>query len=166
MAAAALAQGRQVTAEDADFAVHPEPVHRERSNFIIAAELEKGFEQLWVRQVADDRFELCCIPFFLYDVALGDEVVTEPRGGRQYMLARVARPSGRYVFRAWFGDSRVEGAREELVAALEAGGWLFEWSSANLLAIDSDEARAQALADLLAEREASGALVYETGRSG
>ncbi len=50
---------------------------------------------------------------------------------------------------------------------LQDGGWLFEWSSRNLLAIDAeDEPSAQALADLLAEREARGALVYETGRSG
>jgi hypothetical protein len=154
-----------------DFVVHPAPVRREQADFIINADIaEEGsprrYEQLWVRRLADARFELCCIPFFLYDVALGDELETEPRDGREYMLARVARPGGRYTFRAWFGDSKVAGASAELVRALEAGGWLFEPYSENLLAIDAgDAAAAQTLADLLAEREDAGRLVYETGRT-
>ncbi|HWK27651.1 MAG TPA: DUF4265 domain-containing protein [Solirubrobacter sp.] len=154
-----------------DFVVHATPVHRERADFIINADIaEDGsprrFEQLWARRIADTRFELCCIPFFLYDVALGDEVQTAPAHGREYMLARVVRPSGRFVFRAWFGSSTVPGAREELTGVLSGLGRAFEWHSENLLAIDApDEASAQALADLLAAREDTGALVYETGRS-
>jgi hypothetical protein len=31
-------------------------------------------EQLWARQVGDRHFELCCIPYFVYDLALGDVV--------------------------------------------------------------------------------------------
>jgi hypothetical protein len=126
----------------------------------------RRFEQLWVRQLADTRFELCCIPFFVFDLALGDEVETEPRDGRQYVLARVVAPSGGSTFRAWFGATEYEGARVKVVAALKAGGWRFEWYSENLLAIDAADAeRAQALADLLAERERLGHLVYETGRT-
>jgi hypothetical protein len=82
--------------------VHPEPVRRDRANFIVRARLpEPGrAEQLWGRQLDERSFELCCIPFFLYDVALGDIVATdaayevqqvvEPRAGhtkhpRQYL---------------------------------------------------------------------------------
>src|SRR5947209_2116831 len=69
-------------------AVHSEPVWRDRSNFIIAAEVLGGgdtrTEQLWARQVDEHRFEVCCIPFFVYDVALGDVVVTSPKGDRKY----------------------------------------------------------------------------------
>jgi hypothetical protein len=42
---------------------------------------------LWARQVGDRRFEICCIPFFLYDVALGDVVETD----ENYSLVRVVR---------------------------------------------------------------------------
>ncbi|NOV98762.1 hypothetical protein HDG69_003357 [Isoptericola halotolerans] len=58
------------------FSVHDEPAWRERASFIVHAALpEQGrYEQLWCRQVSDDTFEVCCIPFFLYDVALGDLV--------------------------------------------------------------------------------------------
>ena len=47
--------------------VHEGLVWRERSNFFINAALpgeDDRFEQLWVRRVADSRFEWCCIPFF------------------------------------------------------------------------------------------------------
>lgn len=36
-----------------------------------------SFEQLWTERVGADRFELCCIPFFAYDMALGDVVRAE-----------------------------------------------------------------------------------------
>jgi hypothetical protein len=46
---------------------------------MIGAELaeEDRDEQLWARQVGDRRFEICCIPFFVYDMALGDVVETD-----------------------------------------------------------------------------------------
>lgn len=79
-------------------AVHPDPVWRDRSNFVIGARLpEPGrTEQLWARQLGDRRFELCCIPFFLYDLALGDVVETDDN----YDVVRVLKPSGRYVYRS------------------------------------------------------------------
>lgn len=63
-------------------AVHREPMWRERSNFIIATAIDSAntdisTEQLWARKVDDRHFELCCIPFFAYDLALGDVVETD-----------------------------------------------------------------------------------------
>lgn len=152
-----------------EFVVHQDPVWRERSNFIINAELAekdrpRRFEQLFAKQVGEDRFEICCIPFFVYDVALGDVVVTSPRGGRKYVVDKVVEPSGRYVFRVWFGESFHP--RDEIAAELRALGSIIEWSSRNLLAVDAvDREHAQLVADFLAEREQAGHLVYETGRS-
>lgn len=81
-------------------AVHQDPVRRDRSNFIVAGPIRDGgdikTEQLWARR--DDegrRFEVCCIPFFAYDLALGD--VVETNAG--FLVERVVRQSGRYVFR-------------------------------------------------------------------
>jgi hypothetical protein len=48
---------------------------------------------------------LCCIPFFLYDIALGDVVRTSAQGDRRYVLESVVSPSGRHVFGVWFGES-------------------------------------------------------------
>jgi len=142
-------------------AVHPEPVWRDRSNFVIGARLpEPGrTEQLWARQLGERRFEVCCIPFFLYDVALGDVVETD----ENYDFVRVVRPSGRYVFRVWFGDSTY--SKDRVADGLTKLGALLEWSSANLLAVDAaDDEQAKAVADFLQDHEDRQHLVYETGR--
>lgn len=155
--------GPVVSAAPDRFLVHTDPVRRERSNFIINGPLPGGddrFEQLWVLQRGDYRFELCCIPFFVYDVALGDVVETDV----DYRLIRVLEPSGRFVFRVWFGESFQP--REEIADDLVALEALIEWSSVNLLAVDAVDAdHAQRIADYLLGHEQAGRLVYETGRS-
>lgn len=145
-------------------AQHTEPVWRGRSNFVIAAEIEGdesvAIEQLFARQIGPVRFELCCIPFFLYDVALGDVVETD----KDYLVRRVVVPSGRYVFRIWFAETAQR--RDEITAKLSHLGALIEWSSVNLLAVDArDHAHAQEVANYLAAAEAEGLLMFETGRS-
>jgi hypothetical protein len=151
-------------------AVHPEPAWRERADFIIDAKLPKGrrlqWEQLWARQVGPYRFEVCCIPFFVYDLALGDEVETGEHGDERYVLQQVSRTSGHYTFRVWFGSDHPPSATEEVLNEVERLGCLFEWYSDNLLALDAPtDTLAQALADLLYAREQRGELEYETGRT-
>lgn len=143
-------------------AVHPDPVWRHRSDFIIGARIQdqNRSEQLWARDLGDQRFEICCIPFFLYDVALGDVV----RATLQHDLDEVLEPSGRFVFRAWFGDA--DQPHGHIPKELAAFDTLLEWSSENLLAIDaSDEDHAHKIADYLAQQEQAGRLKYETGES-
>jgi len=70
---AALVGGMKSNANDC-IAIHLEPAWRARANFIIAAEiggtaLRPEREQLWARQTDEFCFELCCIPFFVYDLA-------------------------------------------------------------------------------------------------
>lgn len=144
-------------------AVHQEPVWRDRSDFVIAAAVLGGgdtkTEQLWGRQIDERRFEICCVPFFVYDLALGDVVETDS----DYIVERVVEPSGRYVFRVWFGESFHP--RDAIAAELKAIGSLIEWSSPNLLAVDAaDEEHAKLVADFLAEREQDKQLIYESGR--
>jgi Domain of unknown function (DUF4265) len=111
-------------------------------------------------QVGDQRFEICCIPFFVYDVALGDVVETDAG----YDLERVVQPSGRYVFRVWFGNTAHP--RHDIADELAERGALLEWSSANLLVVDApDERHAQEIADYLIEQQAADRLMFETGRS-
>jgi hypothetical protein len=75
------------------YIVHQHPVWRERVNFIVHAELPepdlpKQFEQLWTRQVGPDEFEICCIPFFIFDVNLADIVRAVPKAGHPTSLIR------------------------------------------------------------------------------
>lgn len=152
-----------------EFVVHEQPVWGTRASFLIHAELPlqdqpKRLEQLWARQLEDGTFEVCCIPFFVYDLALGDVVATSAKSGQKYVVDKVITPSGRYVFRAWFGQSFQP--RDEIAGELKALGSLVEWSSRNLLAVDAaDEEHGRLVAGFLMEREKAGHLIYETGRS-
>jgi hypothetical protein len=144
--------------------VHREPVWRKRSDFVIAASVdgneEIGTEQLYARQLGELRFEICCIPFFVSDVALGDIVQTDAT----YLVNGVVEKSGRYVFRVWFGESSSPHAH--IVETLMSLGALLEWSSENLVAADAaDEASAMRIADYLHSEEQANRLVYETGRT-
>lgn len=151
--------------------VHENPVWRDRANFIIAASFidenrarPRRWEQLWAQQTSGDRFKLCCIPFFIYDLALGDEVATETLDGKPYVMTKVVRRSGRYTFRVWFTDPAF---REHTIEELHSLSGLTEqrWPASNLVAVDASTSKiATAVADLLFKKERNGHLTYETGR--
>ena len=153
-----------------DYIVHLNPVWRERANYIVDAKLEapdsrRQYEQLWARRVDHRHFEICCIPFFLYDVNLGDEVATRAEGDRLYVVEGVVTASNRYTFRVWFGESSAPNARNEVVRQLGETE-LLEWYSTNLLAVDAPTIeRAQSIADYLETKERERQLMYETGRT-
>jgi hypothetical protein len=146
-------------------AQHDTPVWRERADFIIGARLDEPgkWEQLWARRLGPNLFELCCIPFLTYGLALGDVVETEAQSGHEYLIARVAEPSGRFAMRVWFLDTSVA---DEVAEQATAVGALLEWrgSWSRLLALDaSDEAMTDALAETLRPYEEAGQLSFETG---
>lgn len=146
-------------------ATHAEPVWRERADFIIAvqvdlAEISIATEQLWARKVGDREFEVCCIPFFAYNLALGDIVEVDD----EYLVKRVTRPSGRFVFRVYF-DFPHAPDQEETVRELMALGALVERSSPKLFAVDArDAGHAQDVADYLLELASRRVIVFETGK--
>lgn len=146
-------------------AVHSSPIWRERADCVFAAyqEMKDGkneWEQLWGREVAPQRFIVCCIPFFVYDVALGDEVEVDS----DFVLKRVVRRSAQVTFRVWFGGQEAA-TRQAVVREIETMNPLMEWSSENLLGLSVSAGEAQKVADWLAKFETAGKLQYETGRS-
>lgn len=149
-------------------AVHENPVWRDKSDFIIRACLEdkedrNEWEQLWVKQLAEQRFSICCIPFFAFNLALGDEVETDSN----FVLSKVVKASGQITFRVWFGNSTQLGIKDGVISQIKKIGALFEWSSANLLAVSAKDAnQAQQVANYLYSREQMGELQYETGLTG
>jgi hypothetical protein len=132
--AAAVVVGVQQTRDDV--VVHMSPVWRAASNYIIRADIAKEglsrtVEQLWAREVGQFEFELCCIPFFTYGLALGDRVSTKP----DLFLAEVTNPSGRGVVRVWLGSAPDQ--RDQVLGIVQSLSLLFEWYSEDLLAIDT-----------------------------
>src|SRR5690625_2025607 len=88
-------------------AVHAHPAWRDKANFMIFADLSESglsgrWEQLWSRQLSETEFQLCCIPFFTYGLALGDRVTTGPAKDKKYVILSVTRKSGRLVYRICF----------------------------------------------------------------
>ncbi|MDP3871746.1 MAG: DUF4265 domain-containing protein [Methyloversatilis sp.] len=145
-------------------AVHSSPIWRDRANFVFAAHQgakdgSNEWEQLWGQEVAPRRFVVCCIPFFVRDVSLGDEVEVDAN----FVLKRVVRASGQVTFRVWFGGKSGVN-RQELLNEITAMSPLMEWSSENLLALSVTQANAPLIADYLQLRENEGRLQYETGR--
>lgn len=148
-------------------AVHQNPVWRDKANFIIAAYLgdkegRSEWEQLWALRLDERCFSICCIPFFAYDLALGDEVETDGN----HVVQRVVKASGRYTFRVWFENSPRLGIKDEVLLQIGRVGVDFEWSSENLLAVSAGDAdQAQQMADYLHAQQSTGELTYETGRA-
>src|SRR5262245_53635369 len=102
----------RVEAKMAESIVHATPALRERGDTTLPIHLGHGhppasgrFEVLWCRKLADSRYELCCVPFFVYSLALGDVIEVEARDGEQggYDITRVIERSGHATLRAWFG---------------------------------------------------------------
>lgn len=125
--------------------VHLSPVWRNQSNYIIFGMIEgteplpKSWEQLWAKQVSENLFEICCIPFFIYDLALGDQVQTKEFADKKYVIQKVTRRSGRRTVRVHF--KKDPGKKDELISYVMKEGCLPEWYSQNLLAIDADSSK-------------------------
>jgi hypothetical protein len=120
---------------------HPHPVWREKANFILMADVEhEGIhpikEQLWARQISENRFEICCIPFFIYDLALGDEVETGGDQEKRYLLQHIVRRSGNQTRWIWFNDSANDEVRLRVRDKVAGFGCLMEWCYYGLLAFN------------------------------
>jgi hypothetical protein len=147
-------------------ALHLEPAWGSRADFVIDAELsdplQGKFEQLRVRKVSINRFEICCIPFFLYDLALGDIVETPLVGKNRYVVRRVAQPSGRGVYRVVY-KSQNQADCAELID--QTATMVTEWSSENLMAIDVPDLRSgRRLHAALCKFEQLGHIEFEIGK--
>ncbi len=147
---------------------HSNPVWRDKANFIIGIKLQASLpdfdivlERLWGEQIADHRFIICCIPYFAYDLSLGDEVETDT----EYMIKEVVKASGQYTFRMLFEKSIDMNFKDVLVKELDKRGCLVEWYSSKLLAVSCSEQYSQSIANLLLEKETLGLLSYETGET-
>lgn len=124
------------------YIVHDLPVGRTGENYLAMANLEPfGFgdslEQIWLRPLADGSYEVTCVPFRVYGLALGDTVALNPDGTR---VAEILKSSGHRVFRIFLpralADSELKPARDAIVSAAAIDGLKSEWSGDRHVAID------------------------------
>jgi len=155
--------------DDTKIITHENPAWRKRANFIIVGKLddnalENGFvwEQLWARELGENLFEICCIPFFLYGFALGDIVETRPDNEKRFVIAKKLKTKGHFTLRIWF-QSLVD---EKLLEFLKSEGYFIEhrFKSGKLVSIDAPslEKRSE-LEQILNADEFANILVWENG---
>lgn len=121
-------------------ATHANPVCRPTSSFMLRVSLDDiegggdNYEQLWTRRVGEDRFELCCIPFFAYDLALGDVVYAD--AATDYLIRSVEQRSGNGVVRvAVKHRDDVEAVHLRLHDLLGKLEYLHEWFTPGYVAV-------------------------------
>jgi hypothetical protein len=152
-----------------DIKKHPNPVWRGKANYTLIMKIDSEddvlrHEELWARQVTDELFEICCIPFFIYDIHLGDIVRIRQYGERNIVDGTMT-PSGHHTFRVWF-QTYSPAVKEDVLQHMQQLGCVMEAFSDQLTAVDApDDATALQLAHYLEEQMATGALDYETGRT-
>jgi hypothetical protein len=147
-----------------DIATHDLPVWRSRANFLIMADLTPHgmsgkLEQLWARRIGDRAFEICCIPFFTYGIALGDSVETN---GDYRVLGIVNKGGHRNLRVAIVKGAQTEQLHEAIHGWLDSAGFLYEWRGGGYAAVDLSFAHQEdALIDFIRAWAESGQLQYE-----
>lgn len=127
----------QVTIDGVTYVSHEDPAWRNEKNYMAMVDLapfDLGgmLEQLWLREVSGG-YEVCCIPFYAYGLALGDVV---GKGGSDTVDSLISK-SGRRVLRVFFAEPRpVVDSRSALRRAVESGELLSEWNGDRHVAID------------------------------
>lgn len=83
-------------------------------------------EQLWLRMDEEGRdYEVCCLPFYTYGLALGDVVMRTESD----TIGSLTSKSGRRVLRVFFVEPRPStDSRSALRLAVERTGVLSEWN--------------------------------------
>jgi len=63
----------------------------------------KSVESIWVRKIRGKQYEVCSIPFFAYNMSLGDTVLCGPdEDGEGFFVERVLKKSGNRTIRVAF----------------------------------------------------------------
>lgn len=144
---------------------HRLPVWADRADARITVELpdvDDSLEQLVVRRVSEETFELCCLPFTLYDVSLGDIVrVAGLSASSPGRIAERVTSNGHCLFRvAITAPERV--TMPSASSSFLSMGYLVEEYGTMLLAIDAlDADAAQLLGAYLEERQNAGEWEFE-----
>ncbi len=150
-------------------AVHRNPIWRSEANHFIFAEARVGdsppeWEQLWSRQTKPGNFILCCIPYFTYDLALGDEVEASLNNSDRLAVTRVVKRSDHWTLRLWFGYHESSNIRAVLAEIARVPGCLLEAYTAQYIAADAASFEvAERLVERLTELQNLGKLTFEKG---
>jgi hypothetical protein len=157
----------QVTIDGVTYVSHEDPARRGDHNYMARIDLTpfdlaNTFEQLWLGEM-EGGYEVCCIPFWVYGLALGDLVRKNDRD----IIDGILQKSGHRVLRILFAapGPPLE-LRAVLADTLTNAGLASEWNGDRHVAIDvPEEAAMQPVFDIVYEEVQSGAAFWEWGDS-
>lgn len=124
---------------------HDFPVWREKANFILAVRLidpdipkQWKWEQIWARQINENLFEICCVPFFAYGLALGDIINSKSSDDKQYIVNEIVKKSGHTTYRIWF---TITDNWNNIIEDITEIGCLVEvrWEKSKLISVDAPD---------------------------
>ncbi|MFB7470430.1 DUF4265 domain-containing protein [Kitasatospora sp. NPDC056184] len=124
------------------FIVHEGPVGRSASNYIARVDLapfgmEGQIEQLWLKPANDDgSYDVACIPFFTYGLALGDTVLLADDDCVSEVLRTGGHRNLRLLFIPDLPTADLQQAADRVKAEILASGLLSEWSGERFVAVD------------------------------
>lgn len=152
--------------DDSMIATHDEPAARSRTNYILRLSLAADglpgrYEQVWTRTEDKVNFELCCIPFFTYDLSLGDVVRVTTDDGEYEMVSKAGHRTIRFAIQ---GEKLQHEGHESLHASIASAGCLAEFYGHmhGYGAIDIvDERQSESVRALLSPLAEQGLLMWE-----
>ena len=150
--------------------IHTRPAWQNEGNISIrfgiyyaGTEGIQEIESLWCKQLDENLYSLCSIPFVLRNVALGDQFVVEKIEADIYRILDVTNSSSNITFRAWFNGEQASDSYQNLVQLLTKLSYeIEELQENNLIAINSSSGeRCESLEKLLKELQIKVGLKYE-----
>jgi Domain of unknown function (DUF4265) len=164
----AMAAEAARVSDDPTLATHAIPARLDPDAVLVDVDLEAfGMpgrrEQLSTSQVSPDRFEVCCIPFFTYGIALGDVVSARKGQETSWLMESVVSRSGHRTVRlAIESAARAQELHEQLHTLVAETGLAHEWHGSGYVAIDiPPDKRPEEVLRLFAEHVKAGAVVPE-----
>lgn len=123
------------------FVVHEDPVGRAAPNYIARAdlapfELDGQVEQLWLNALNDGSYEVACIPFSVYGLALGDTVLLNDDDYVSEVVKTSWHRTLRLLFAPGLSPAELRRGAEAIRAEITAAGLRSEWNSDRLVAVD------------------------------
>lgn len=143
---------------------HENPIGRGPANYIIHADLsdrQDGWrEQLWTRQLTEDRFQVTCLPFFTYGICYLDVVAIDSN----HLVTSVVQKSGHRTLRvALAAGHQARNQLHELLHSRVVEAELpHEWLEGTYLSVDlSPGTNPTSLVETLTSPARAGALHWE-----
>lgn len=153
---------------DGEFVVLPDAESEDCTIWVAVEEHSGGtvkWEGLLARRLGHDRARVCAVPFWVYDLNLGDEVTIMESAEGAPVVTGIAVDAGNYTFRAYADEPSDDGWWRRLMVDLEPFKCWFDVRTPGLVAVSAPPDHAQAVANYLHGRQQQGELHFETGRS-